>query len=98
MDVDGVALDLSPRDLTTSEFRLSTIDVAHNVMAELTRHGDGTMELIPSTPVRLGRRTFDPPTPSREQLLLALAVAAAFGTGGLSLPTVVGNAVDALLP
>ncbi|MBT0566901.1 hypothetical protein [Williamsia sp. CHRR-6] len=98
IEVDGVALDLSPRDDVCCEFRLSTLDVAHNVFAELTRHGDGTVELIWSPPVRLGHRTFDPPVPSREQLLVALTVAAAFGTGGLSLLTIASNAVDAMLP
>ena len=98
VDVDGVALDLTPRDLVSSEFRVSTIEVANNVMAEMTRRADGTIDLLWSAPVRLGRRTFDPPVPTREQLLVGLAVAAAFGTGGLSLTTIAMNALDALLP
>ncbi|MGJ0120267.1 hypothetical protein ACQ7HM_13785 [Williamsia sp. MIQD14] len=98
LGVDGIALDLSAHDLVSSEFRLSTIEVAHNVMAELTRREDGTVDVIWSAPVRLGRRLHEPPEPSREQLLVALAAAAAFGTGGLSLMTIVANAVDAILP
>ena len=77
---------------------MSTIDVAHYVIAEMTRRADGTVDLLWSAPVRLGRRTFDPPMPSREQLLVALAVAGAFGTGGLSVTTIAVNALDALLP
>ena len=51
-----------------------------------------------SLPFRMVNKTIEPPTPSREDALVGIVVAAAFGTGGLSLTTIVMGALDSILP
>ncbi|WP_440460398.1 hypothetical protein [Rhodococcoides corynebacterioides] len=96
-EIDGRVLTLAARTLTDSRLLDGTSDTGENCFGELTRTHDG-IEITWAVPFRFMTRTIEPPIPTRDDVLVAVCVAAAFGTGGLSVATVVMGFVDALLP
>ncbi len=97
MEVDGRVLTLAARTLTDSRLLDGASDTGENCFGELTRTDDG-IEIVWAVPFRLMTRTVEPPSPTRDDVLISVCAAAAFGTGGLSATTVVMGFVEALLP
>lgn len=91
-------------------FRPSTVDTVtfidgrpHEIeksFCDLTAAADGTIDVtwaVPQT-VRILGKTIEPPIPTTEDLLVGYALAAAFGTGALSLVAVVAEMVAMVVP
>ncbi|MDZ7918279.1 MAG: hypothetical protein U5O16_41780 [Rhodococcus sp. (in: high G+C Gram-positive bacteria)] len=95
---DGRTLTLRAKNLEDSVLLDGPSDRGDNEFGVLTRVFDGGIDVLWSLPFTMVNRTIEPPTPSREDALIGIVVAAAFGTGGLSLTTIVMGAVESILP
>ena len=91
-------LSLRAKNLEDSVLLDGSSDRGDNEFGVLTRVFGGGVEVLWSLPFTAMNRTIEPPTPSREDALVGIVVAAAFGTGGLSLTTIVMGALDSILP
>jgi len=65
---------------------------------EFTVRADGTVEVFWALPKKVLHTTVEPPVPSVEELLVGYALASAFGTGALSLTTIIMGAVTSMMP
>ncbi|MFC9892732.1 hypothetical protein ACFVMC_03475 [Nocardia sp. NPDC127579] len=91
-------------------FRPSTIDTVMFIngksyeiekhFCDLTARVDGTVDVLWAVPqtVELLGKTVEPPIPSTEDLLIGYALAAAFGTGALSMTAIVAELVAVAIP
>ncbi|MFJ4650750.1 hypothetical protein ACIP5Y_05660 [Nocardia sp. NPDC088792] len=100
VETEGRYLSLQPRDLETSAFLNGKPREIGKQFGELTAHSDGTIDVlweVPRTVTLFGQSAeHDPPQPTAEELLIGYAVAAAFGTGGLSVVGLIGRLVEAV--
>ncbi|MCJ0979052.1 hypothetical protein MTX35_15170 [Rhodococcus sp. ARC_M12] len=94
----GRTLTLGAKNLEDSVLLDGSSDRGDNEFGVLTRVHGGGVEVLWSLPFTMVNRTIEPPTPSREDALIGIVVAAAFGTGGLSLTTIVMGAVESIFP
>ncbi|RMB77955.1 hypothetical protein AYK61_17375 [Rhodococcus sp. SBT000017] len=94
----GRTLTLRAKNLEDSALLDGPSDRGDNEFGVLTRVFGGGVEVLWSLPFTMMNRTIEPPTPTREDALIGIVVAAAFGTGGLSLTTIVMGAVESILP
>lgn len=95
---DGRTLSLRAKNLEDSVLLDGSSDRDDNQFGVLTCVFGGGVDVLWSLPFRMVNKTIEPPTPSREDALVGIVVAAAFGTGGLSLTTIVLGALDSILP
>ncbi|MCZ4517137.1 hypothetical protein O4220_01320 [Rhodococcus ruber] len=94
----GRTLSLRAKNLEDSVLLNGSSDQGDNEFGVLTRVFGGGIEVLWSLPFTMVNKTIEPPTPSREDALVGIVVAAAFGTGGLSLTTIVMGALESILP
>ncbi|GGG21284.1 hypothetical protein GCM10007304_38920 [Rhodococcoides trifolii] len=95
---DGRLITMRAKNLEASTLLCGTTDDGMNSFGELTRVYDGTVDIEWSVPFAAMKKTIEPPIPSREEALVGIAVAAAFGTGGLSAATIVSSIVGSVFP
>lgn len=88
LEVKGARFGLVAKDLETSRFVSGHRNDGDNSFGELTRTADGSIDVLWAVPFTFLKKTVEPPLPSRDQAIIAIAVAAAFGTGGLSATTI----------
>ncbi|MDJ0396545.1 hypothetical protein QMK17_24905 [Rhodococcus sp. G-MC3] len=86
------------RALTCTPFPEEPKKCGDNSFGVLTRTFGGGIDVMLSIPFKFVKKTVEPPTPSREDMLVGIVTAAAFGTGGLSASTIVMGAVASLFP
>ncbi|MQY19478.1 hypothetical protein [Nocardia macrotermitis] len=91
---------LSPKDLTTCRVLNGHPREIENEFALLTAYRDGSVGLEWAYPVRIPimRRTITPPEPEADDILIGCGAAAAFGTGSLSLTSIVMGLVSSVFP
>ncbi|GAB2653963.1 hypothetical protein [Nocardia goodfellowii] len=102
-----IAVEIDDRSLS---FRPSTIDTVMFIngkpseiekhFCDLTAKANGEIDVawaLPQT-VKILDRTIEPPVPTTEDLLIGYALAAAFGTGALSLTAIVAEMVALAIP
>ncbi|MDI9893505.1 hypothetical protein QM797_02100 [Rhodococcus sp. IEGM 1381] len=94
----GRTLTLRAKNLEDSVLLDGSSDRGDNEFGVLTRVFAGGVDVLWSLPFTMVNKTIEPPTPSREDALVGIVVAAAFGTGGLSLTTIVMGALESILP
>lgn len=97
---DGGLLSFRPRGVDTCMFIKGKPHEIENRFNDLTADADGTIEVLWAVPthIKLVNKTVEPPEPTTEELLIGYALAAAFGTGALSLSSIVMGFVAAALP
>ena len=95
---DGRTLTLRAKTLEDSALLDGPSDRGNNEFGVLTRVFGGGVDVLWSLPFTMVNKTIEPPTPTREDALIGIVVAAAFGTGGLSLTTIVMGAVESIFP
>ena len=88
---------LVAENLATSRFISQQRNNGDNSFGKLTRTADGSVDVLWSPFTDL-KKTVDPLLPSRDQAIIAIAVAAAFGTGGLSPATIAVGILESSLP
>ncbi|MFI8566100.1 hypothetical protein ACIGGF_06005 [Rhodococcus sp. NPDC078407] len=91
-------LSLRAKNLEDSVLLDGSSDRGDNEFGVLTRVFGGGVDVLWSLPFTAMNKRVEPPTPSREDALIGIVVAAAFGTGGLSLTTIVMGALESILP
>ncbi|MBF6329619.1 hypothetical protein [Nocardia transvalensis] len=99
-EVGDRVLSLGPKDIGTCRFIEGHPHETEKQFGEFTAHSDGSIAVewaVPVTIKGLGT-TVVPPEPSVEDVLIGYALAAAFGTGALSLTTIVLGLVSAAFP
>ena len=97
IELDGRVLTLAAATLNDSRLLDGANDTGENAFGDLTRTHD-SIEVTWAVPFQFMGKTVEPPVPSREDVLIAVCTAAAFGTGGLSLGTIAMGFVEAVLP
>lgn len=102
-----ISVEIDDRNLS---FRPSTIDTAMFIngksyeieknFCDLTARTDGEIEVVWAVPqtIKVLNKTTEPPVPTTEDLLIGYALAAAFGTGALSMTAIVAEMVALALP
>lgn len=102
-----IAVEIDDRNLS---FRPSTVDTVTFIngkpyeieksFCDLTAKTDGTIDVVWAVPqnVKILNRTTEPPAPTTEDLLIGCALAAAFGTGALSVTSIAAEMVALALP
>ena len=97
IEIDGRVLTLVATTLNESRLLDGASDTGENAFGDLTRTHD-SVEITWAVPFQFMNKTVEPPVPSRDDVLMAVCAAAAFGTGGLSLSTIAMGSVEAVLP
>lgn len=98
IEFDDRVLTLAAKDLEESFLLDGRSDRGDNSFGVLTRGYGGAIDVMWSLPFKFATKTVEPPTPSREDVLVGISAAAAFGTGGLSATTIVMGALGAVFP
>lgn len=83
IEFDERVLTLAAKNLEDSRLSVGDQDRGDNELGALTRVFGGGVEVIWSTSFTAMGRQIDPPVPSRNDALVGIVVAAAFGTGGV---------------
>ncbi|MFI7529142.1 hypothetical protein [Nocardia salmonicida] len=96
--IDGRHLSLRPKDLETAAFVNGKPSEVENDFGELTLKADGTVDVFWTLPTKVLHRTIEPPVPTSEDVLIGYALAAAFGTGALSLTEMLMGFVAEAIP
>ncbi|WP_328812489.1 hypothetical protein [Rhodococcus sp. NBC_00297] len=97
IEFDRRVLTLAATTLNDSRFLDGSTDTGRNAFGDLTLAHD-SIEIAWAVPFQFMSQTIEPPVPSREDVLVAVCAAAAFGTGGLSLSTIAMGFIEAVLP
>ncbi|MFD6161634.1 hypothetical protein ACFWF7_02025 [Nocardia sp. NPDC060256] len=97
---DDRILSFRPTGIDTCMFIKGKPHEIEKHFGDLTADVDGTIEVLWAVPqhVKLVNKTVEPPEPTVEELLIGYALAAAFGTGALSLSSIIMGLVSAALP
>ncbi|MEV5650542.1 hypothetical protein AB0L57_20020 [Nocardia sp. NPDC052254] len=93
-------LSIRPKTVDTCDFVAGKPHEAEKAFGELRARPDGSLEIswaAPTTIAVLGT-TIEPPEPTAEDVLIGCALAAAFGTGALSLTAIAMGLVAAAIP
>ncbi|WP_280264294.1 hypothetical protein [Nocardia wallacei] len=98
VEIDGRVVSLRPKDIETHTFLNGKPHEIEKEFGELTARADGTIEVFWALPKKVLHKTIEPPVPTTEDLLIGYAAAAAFGTGALSLTTILMGAVASIMP
>lgn len=100
VEFDSRILSFGPKDLTTCRFIDGRPREIEKEFGTLTLYRDGSVRVEWAYPMRipLVRRTVIPPDPTVDDVLIACGVAAAFGTGSLSLTSLVMGLVSSVFP
>ncbi|WP_040820107.1 hypothetical protein [Nocardia jiangxiensis] len=93
-------VSFGPKDLTTCRFIGGRPQEIDKQFCSLTAYPDGSVGIEWALPVRIAvlKRTVIPPEPTGDDVLIACGVAAAFGTGSLSLTSIVMGLVSSVFP
>ncbi|MGV8873921.1 MAG: hypothetical protein ACOH2Q_15425 [Rhodococcus sp. (in: high G+C Gram-positive bacteria)] len=94
----NTTLTLAAKDLESSALLRGESDSGDNCYGDLTREYAGGVSVFWGLPFRFVGRTIEPPTPSENEVLVGVAAAAAFGTGGLSVTTIFMSLMGSVLP
>ncbi|MEV6558130.1 hypothetical protein AB0M22_20610 [Nocardia sp. NPDC051756] len=99
-EIDHRVVSLEPKSMATCRFVNGMPGEVVKTFGEFTLRANGSIEVEWETPTtyRLLKRTVIPPQPTREDTLIGFALAAAFGTGSLSLMLIVAGFISAALP
>ncbi|OZD01090.1 hypothetical protein CH275_20290 [Rhodococcus sp. 06-235-1A] len=98
MAFQHTTLTLAAKDLESSALIRGDSDGGDNCYGDLTREYGGGVSVFWGLPFGFAGRTIEPPTPSENEVLVGVAAAAAFGTGGLSLTTIVMSLLSSAFP
>lgn len=93
-------VSFGPKDLTTCRFIDGKPQEIERQVCSLTAYTDGSVGIEWALPTRIAvlKRTVIPPEPIGDDVLIACGVAAAFGTGSLSLSSIVMELVSSVFP
>ncbi|MGL4306601.1 MAG: hypothetical protein ACRCSF_10650 [Mycobacteriaceae bacterium] len=91
-------ITLAARDMESSIVLLGKTDQGDNCCATVTRLVGGRIDILWSAPFKFGGKIIEPPLPSKDNVLIILAIAAAFGTGGLSFTSIVMGIIGSTFP
>ncbi|OZF52741.1 hypothetical protein CH291_02935 [Rhodococcus sp. 14-1411-2a] len=91
-------LTLAAKDLESSAVFRGVSDNGDNCFGDLTREYGGGVSAFWGLPFTFFGKSVEPPTPSEDEVLIAFAAAAAFGTGGLSVTTIVMSLLGSVFP
>ncbi|MGW0178316.1 hypothetical protein [Nocardia sp. NPDC003345] len=99
-ELDGRTLSLRPSTVDTVMFIGGKPYEVEKSFCELTARADGVIDVVWAVPqtIEILGRTVEPPVPTAEDLLIGFALAAAFGTGALSIVSVFAELVAAAVP
>ncbi|MFD4785067.1 hypothetical protein ACFWNH_29010 [Rhodococcus qingshengii] len=98
IEFDGRILTLAAKNLEDSMLLDGTKDNGNNSFGDLTRTHRGSVDVFWAVPFKFMKETVLPPTPSRDDVLIGVCAAAAFGTGGLSASTIAAGFASAIFP
>ncbi|WP_067675568.1 hypothetical protein [Nocardia miyunensis] len=100
IEYDSRTSSFGPKDLTTCRFIGGNPWEIEKEFCSLTAYTDGGVGIEWALPVRIAllKRTVVPPEPTPDDVLIACGVAAAFGTGSLSLTAIVMGLVSSVFP
>ncbi|WP_028479623.1 hypothetical protein [Nocardia sp. CNY236] len=100
VEIEDRVISLGAMDIDTSTFIDGKPNEIVNQYGDLTARSDGSVEVGWAVPqrVRLVNRMVVPPEPTVDDVLIGFALAAAFGTGGLSVTTIVMGLVASVFP
>ncbi|WP_072808977.1 hypothetical protein [Rhodococcus zopfii] len=97
-EFDGRFVSLRPKDIEATTYLNGKPHEIEKEFGEFTLRAGGTVEVFWALPRKVLHKTVEPPVPTVEELLVGYALAAAFGTGDLSLTTIVMGAVASMMP
>ncbi|MFD3507849.1 hypothetical protein [Nocardia sp. NPDC058666] len=97
-EIDGRYLSMRPKDIETATFVNGKPHEIEKEFGELTAKADGAVDVVWALPKKVLNQVVEPPQPTVEDVLVGYAIAAAFGTGSLSLTTIVMGFVAAAMP
>lgn len=98
IEFDERVLTLAAKNLEDSMLLDGTTDLGSNSFGDLTRTHRGSVDVLWAVPFKFMKETVSPPTPSRDDVLIGVCAAAAFGTGGLSATTIAVGLAGAIFP
>ncbi|WP_157117460.1 hypothetical protein [Nocardia vaccinii] len=100
VEFDSRTVSFGPKDMTTCRFVDGRPHEIEKQLCSLTAYPDGSVGIEWALPMRIAvlKRTVIPPEPTAEDVLIASGVAAAFGTGSLSLSSIVMGLVSSVFP
>lgn len=98
IEFDQRILTLSATSLEESRLLEGPTDTGDNAFGDLTQTHHGGVDVSWAVPFRFMRKTVTPPVPTRDDVLIAVCAAAAFGTGGLSVSMIALGFIEAVFP
>ncbi|MFD4369807.1 hypothetical protein [Rhodococcus sp. NPDC058521] len=97
-EFDGRSVSLRPKDLESTTYLNGRPHEIEKEFGEFTAGADGTIEVVWALPKKVLHTNVEAPVPTVEELLVGYALAAAFGTGALSLTTILMGVVASVVP
>lgn len=98
--IDDRVVSFRPKTIDTCEFVNGKPHEIEKVFGELQVRSDGSIDIswATTTTIKVLNKMIEPPEPSVEDVLVGCALAAAFGTGALSLTSIVMGMIAAAIP
>ncbi|WP_143153891.1 hypothetical protein [Rhodococcus rhodnii] len=97
-EFDGRCVSLRPKDIESTTYLNGRPHEIEKEFGEFTLRADGTVDVFWTLPKKVLHKTIEPPIPTTEELLVGYALSAAFGTGALSLTTILMGFVSSAMP
>ncbi|NLE81647.1 MAG: hypothetical protein GX610_19110 [Rhodococcus sp.] len=97
-EFDGRCVSLRPKDTESTTYLNGRPHAIEKEFGEFTACTDGTIDVFWALPKKVLHTTVEPPVPTVEELLVGYGLSTAFGTGALSLTTIVMGFVASAMP
>ncbi|MBF6242226.1 MULTISPECIES: hypothetical protein [Nocardia] len=100
VEIDDRCVSFRPKTIDTCAFINGKPHEIEKVFGELQALADGSIDICwaTATTIKVLNKTIEPPEPTVEDVLVGCALAAAFGTGALSLTSIIMGMVAAAIP